>query len=381
MADYQVIAFSPLGSPLCDLSSFISLEMVRNVNDVGRLVLNIPPDFDNILFTGNDVLPDNRIEVRRRIGAGGFYLEGETQWLTIDGKKSQVQNGKRTSKLILEDAIALLARRIVAYQSGSAQADKAPTFIDNTMKDIVDENFMSAASDTARNINSIYSLLTVQADLGQGASLGKSFSRKNVLDVLKEMANASAQAGTYLAFDVVSPSSSELQFRTYINQRGTDRRFPSSINPVLLSSDLGGLFEASIEYDHSKEVNYAYAGGQGVAASRNIQVSSDATRIALSPFNRREIFVDARQVTAGDANENAKITSEADSAVRSGIVRKTFRATMSETDTNIYGLNVNFGDYVTALFDGQYINCRLNTIRINVLDKKETIEARLQSDV
>lgn len=372
-ADYQLILYDPFGVELGVLDSFSTLDLVRKVNGVGSLVLNLPKTFDDLLFTGDDIRPDNRIAVFRKVGGGGFYLEGDTQWMVVDGYKNLSESGERISIVKCEDAIGLLKRRTVAYNAGSAQALKTATFADNAMKAIVDENFSTSATDTDRRLAT--TLLTIQANQSLGASVGKAFARRNVLDVLIEYANASELAGTYLAFDIASQTQSTLEFRTYASQRGVDRRWPGGSNPVLLSQELGNLSGASIGYLHSQEINYVYAGGQGIESARNVQVSSDTTRIALSPFNRRESFVDARMT-----NTSSILIDEADAAVRAGNIKRPFSARFTENETTLYGLHVNFGDFVTAVYEGQKIDCRLNNIRLNVRGGQEQIDARLQGE-
>lgn len=372
MADYRFDLYTPFGVELAIIDDFVSFDSVRVVNGIGALSIIVPDKYDQFFFTGNDVIVDNRIAEQRRIGAGGFYLEGETHWLTVDGEKILTENGDRYSKIYCVDANDILARHIVAYATGSAQADKSAAAADNSMKDVVRENMGSTATDTTRDLSTY---LSIQANLSLGASVAKAFARKNVLEVLKEYANSSDQAGTYLAFDIVSPTPSTLEFRVYSGQRGVDRRYPNGSSPILIGPEFGNLSNVVRGYYHSKEVNYAYAGGQGTGASRAIGTASDSVRINLSPFNRREIFIDARLTS--DATQ---LADDADAELKNGLPRRTFTGQFIDTPSCTYGLHVGFGDFVTAVFEQESIDCRLNRVHLSMSDGKEKINIQLSAD-
>jgi hypothetical protein len=370
MADYQIGLLDPYGTPLAILDSFQHLDYVRIVNDIGSLVLIMPDVYDKLLFVGTDVRADNRIEVNRRIGSGLQYRDTDTQWLVTKGEKIFNSRGERLTKITCEDLNTLLRRRIIAYNSGSTQASKTDQ-ADDMMKAIVRENLGSLATDTDR---SWATYLSVEADLGLGQSISKSFSRRRVIDVLKELANASYQAGTYIAFDIVATSQTTLLFRTFAGQRGIDRRHPAGINPLIIGPDFGNLADVVRGYDHSAEITYAYAGGQGEGASRVIGVASDTTRIGASPFGRREGFADAR--TTSDATQ---VQDEARSLVKGGVPRNTFTGVIVDTPSTIYGLHYGFGDIVTAVFEGESIDCYIDKIRVTVTPDKEQIDSQFRA--
>lgn len=372
MTDYQISLIDPFGaSQLAILDGFFSLDYARVVNAVGALTIVLPSTYDDILFSGNDIIKDNRIEVRRSINGQSYYLDTDTQWLVVNGLKTLSGNGSRTTTIACVCANHLLKRRTVAYASGSSQAEKTAV-ADNLIKAIVRENLGSSATDTAR---SWASYLAVQADLSLAPSIGKAFARRNVLQVLQEVALSSYQAGTYLAFDIVAVSQSQLEFRTYIGQRGIDHRWPTSTSPLLFGAEFGNLTDIVRGYDHSEEVTYGYAGGQGQGASRAIGTASDATRIGQSPFGRIEQFGDARQTS------NATLLAdEADMIVKNGLPKNTFEARIIDTPQATYGLHYSFGDYVTAVFEGESIDARIEKVRVQVKDGVETITANIKGN-
>lgn len=377
MAEYEVDLYSAYSAKLAVLTNFTSLDYARKVNSRGALTITLTAEYDDLIFFQGDVLPDLRIAVNRKVGGSSFTLSMQTIWLVRDAIRIIDEAGQRLTTLICEDLIGLLQRRIVAYSAGSSQAEKTSDAADDMCKTIVRENFGSLATDTARDITTY---LTVEADANAAQVISKAFSRRQVLPVLQEIAKSSFQAGTYLAFDIVTDDPTLVpQFRTYINQRGLDRRWPSGLLPVVFGIEFGNLADARREYNHLDEVTYGYAGGQGEGVSRVIGTASDAVRLVSSPLNRIEQFSDARTTS-----DSVSVTDEADALVKGGVPKNIFTARIVETQNTLYGVNFNFGDYVTAVFLNERIDCRIDTIHINVARSdiysglQESIDAQLK---
>lgn len=371
MAGYQIVLRDPFGNQLAIIDDFISLDYVRVVNGIGSLTLTLSKKYDTLLFVGSDIKVDNRLEVQRQIGNGNFYLDTQMQWLIRAGQKTLDSKGQRLTVLNALCLNTMLTRRIVAYIAGSAQADKT-TFADDMMKAIVNENLGASATDVNRIINALY--LSVQGNASAAQSIAKAFSRRILLPILQELALASYQAGTYLAFDMVANTNALFEFRTYIGQRGIDRR-QSSASPVLLGPEFGNLTNVVRGYDHTQEVTFGYAGGQGIGASRIVGTATDAVRVNASPFNRIEKFLDGRQ-----SSDVTHLNNDANNLVKDGLPKNTFKAEIVDTPATTYGLHYNFGDYVTAIFEGETIDCRIEQVRVTVKNKDEVIKATVQAN-
>jgi hypothetical protein len=376
MADYRADLYSQFGVLLAQIDTFFSIDVVRVVNDVGVLVIEVPSIYDSFIFYNNgildDVVPDNRIQLMRRVGAGTFYVYTDTQWFIRDARKVLTGDGKRITVIKALCANNLLTRRIVAYDSGSAQADKSDQ-ADDLIKAVVRENLGSLATDPLRSISSY---LTVQADSGSAPTISKAFSRRNLLDIFREVALSSYKNGTYLAYDIVVNSPTVLDFRTYIGQRGIDHRWPASNNALLFGPEHGNLTNIVRGYDHTQEVTYAYSGGQGIGTARVIGAASDTIRIAQSPFGRIEKFTDSRMTI-----DPTILADEADFLVKSGIPINSFIATIVDTPATTYGLHYNFGDYITAVFEGESIDARIDMVRVTFRDGKEVINAQIKGNI
>jgi hypothetical protein len=314
---------------------------------------------------------DGWLEVWRRAAGGLNYLDTETVWFIRDVSRRLNERGERFITVIAYSAADLLKRRIVAYAAGSSQAEKTGA-ADNLMKAIVRENLGSLATDTSRSISAY---LSVQADSGAGPSLSKAFSRRNVLTVLQELAQASLEAGTALFFDIVAPEVGSLEFRTYTGQRGIDHS-STGARRVTLSPAYGTLTEVVRRYDHASEQNYIYAGGQGEESSRAVATASDASRISLSPFNRCEGWVDARNTA-----DSGLLSAEAQAALRAGRPRQEFSGKILNTGSVQYGREWAFGDRISAEFDGEVVDGRVDEINVRVENGQEEIQAGLRVEL
>lgn len=360
------------GNRLTVISNFISLDYARQTNGVGSLVLVLPySSYYQLIQTYY------QLEVWRSAanGTSSPYLELETIWIITYYKIVLSQSGELLLEVHAVDGPALLDWRWVVYYAGSAQAGKSGV-AGNLMKAVVRENVSSTANDytgtaTTRGLSA--SVFTVQADLGDGASIDMQFAWQNVLAVLQDMANASVTAGTYIAFDVVSTGFGTREFRTYSGQRGVDHRLTTS-NPVLLDPAVGNLAESSLAYDYAGEVTFVYSAGQGEGADRKVATSSNATRLGMSPFSRRETFTDARQ-----SDTQAQVQDSADAALRAGRGMVVFDSKVIETPYTRYGIEYNFGDILPCQLQGQLIDCRLDKIHVSVVNSLETIDVVLQS--
>lgn len=363
--DYRIAVYTPEGQPLANVEQFASLEYALTENEVGAMTLVIPPILSEDLFK-----VDTQLAIYRTVDSTFTYLEGETRWFVrkiniLDGESGQLMT------ITAYDAKHLLGRRVVDYFAGSAQATESSTAIDNSMKTVVSENLgSSAGSATGRNISTY---LDIEPNLTLLPTSSKSFAWRNVLTVLQEMAKDSAQRGTYASFDVVW-TGSKFVFKVYSVQRGVDRRIATG-SQLLFALEFGSLSSATLERDWSEEANYVKVGGQGEQSERQVASATDSDRIIASPFNRMEVFQDAR-----NSSTSAQLTAEANDRLWQGQPRLRFTGTVQETTTTRYGREYGFGDLVTARYRNFTFDCRISRVNVLVDEGGEHIEAKVESD-
>lgn len=366
---YTVYLGTPFGVRQAVLP-FLSLEYTLAVNTVGALTVVLSQAIDPALF-----VRDAQIEVWRSVDGGPEYLEGGKVWLLRRSERTIRANGERTSTLTAACCNDLLRRREIAYDSGTAYTSKTGA-ADDLIKAFARENLGSGVT-SDRDVSAyadISSLLSINADISQAPSLTVAAARDNLLSTCQKIAQASATAGTYLAFDITW-TGAVLQLATYTQQRGTDHRSPLGLNPVILSPDFGNLSDVIVTDNYQDEATITIAGGQGTADSRTIATATDTVRTTASPFGGVERFVQAN--TTGDATALADV---ADAALRNGRPRRSVAGRIQETVGTRYGRDWGWGDQVTVQVDTVSANARIDAVAVRVAGGVETIDAAIRID-
>lgn len=371
MTSYSCYLSDAFGNRLADASNFLLLEYSRVVNNVSTLKLTLPGNFN----TQYIINPDGRIEVWRKLDSGREYLDTDTVWLIKKVTQKIDASGLQSIVVEADTPLSVLREpgRFVNYAAGSAQATYAAAPADNQIKQVARENIGTSAAGS-RNISAY---ITIDPDLSLGASVAKSFAWRDCLKVMQEFADSSTTAGTYVAFDIVSDNPTSLVFRTFIQQRGVDHRFPGGINPVLISPEMGNLGEVVFSQDYRDEITWVTAGGKGDGSARLIANVQDTTRQGVSPFGLREYFKDATQY-----DTTTGLSAEANATLRSGRVKTIFQGRLIDMPDSRYGVDWAWGDYVTAQAFGQLIDCRIEAVSVSIKPGTgyERIDAWLRSN-
>ena len=341
----------------------------RVVNGIGRCSVVLPDGFDRGLIG-----IDYRIEIWRA-AEEGLPLALENSFMIR--RPHTETNTATTTKIDLNGVGGndLLKRRVVAWVAGSAEARKTD-FIDDMMKDIVRENLGAlAGNDPDGNSRSFdAAFFSVDPDTGLGPSITKSFSWRNVLDVLQDLSEAAREAGDQVYFAVEPANVTDYIFKTYINQLGQDRRFPGGFNPITFSVEDGNIEFPSLDEDYDEELNYVYGAGQGEGAGRNIQTAFDLAAMNRSIWGRREGFRDSRQ-----EDTDAGVTAEAQAKLSEGRPKRRFSAELTSIAGSRYGLDWGFGDRVTVTYADRQFDAMIWSVSISVdEDGLETVIGRVE---
>lgn len=348
----------------------ISFETVRSVNTIGTLKFSMP--FGTV--PSNWLQQDYGVLIMRSTPGGTMAILHETLYL-IQKVRHRNEAGKRVTTVECVDANDLLRGRIIAYYAQSSQAAKSAIAADNMLKDFIQENLSSTASDYASSTSRglAAGTLAVQADLTLAPTRSKNCAWRNLYDILREVCNDSRTQGTYLAFDIVVKPGLGLEFRTYTGQRGIDRR--SGTNAVILSEAAGTLINAELTMDYTQVCTTIYAGGRGEESARIIQTASDTTRIRTNK-SRREDFIQAFQ-----GETAAYVLGEAQAELANRRPKLSFSAEFQETPTVRYGVDVGFGDYVRCDEFGYLLDCRMDTVSLAVDEEgRERLDVALRSE-
>lgn len=351
------------GERIADASDFINLEYSRVVNAPSWLKLELPAS-----DIGNIIIPDGRIEVWRRPANGVELLETEAVWLIQNIEQSLSDSG--AAQVIIEAVHPLwsLSKRFVLDKSTSAAAKKTGP-ADDMIKAIVREQAGTNASAVRRLP------FTVQTDVTLGPTVDKAFSYRPVLEVLQEIAQTSTQLGTYLAFDLVGTGGSGLEFRTYTLTRGVDRTFPGGLKPLLVGPEYGNVSSAKVRRVWDGEVTAVTVGGPGEGNQKKTTTVSLQQRYQRSPWRYLETFFDASNATTVSERQ-----SEAQYALRSNRPWFAVEATLLSTPGAEYGVDWQWGDFLTLQVFGLSVDCRVEAVTFRVSGGEEQVDAVLKSE-
>lgn len=365
---YEIWLTDDRGARLVLLDSFLTLEASRVVGHIAFFGMSMPLSFDIGL-----IAPDRMIQIWRKPTGGRLGLWGVfflRRWIFETSGSDEIVT------MAGPDVKDLLRRRIVAAYSGSVQASKTD-LADDMMKEVVTESIADGVKPTPDAGTRVWADLSIQADLGNGPTITRSFPFDRLLNtsgngVLSVLAKASREAGTEIFFDivpnVVGSDSINFQFQTFTGQPGQD-----VTSQVVFEQQRGNLGDPRLEYDHIGEENYIYAAGQGEGPARNVQQVYDSTRYNASQWNRCEGFADARNQSPDDGVREA-----GRSRLESGRPRIRFTAIPIDTAGTRYGINWDFGYKVRAKYKNVEFDTIIRADSISVDDSGEDIGVGLE---
>lgn len=370
-AIYTIYLLSNNGVRIGIIDRIESIEYALVTNDIGVMKIVITPG----VTIPSTALPDGSLEVWRRTLDGVNTLVGETRWLIQRQTVTREGNGLVKVTLFALSPLWLFGEpgRFIDAFATTSGALKTGTF-DNLMKAYVRENAGSSASGSRQILG-----LTVDPDTSQAPSTTKSAAWQPLLKVLKDLADSSAQSGTYLAFDLIATgdvSGLGLIFQTFVGQRGIDRRLTSGNGAVVLGSAYGNLAETSLEVDYSTEVTFCKTGGQGDGPGRLIGSYTNTDRTTATPLRWREVFKDATSY-----DNTTGLNDEAENVVRANRVRAVISGKVQATQDTQFGRHWNWGDYVTVQEFGYQFDARIDAVSVTYTGGREEINAVVRSEV
>lgn len=352
------------GERIADASDFINLEYSRVVNAPSWLKLELPATTN----LSNVIVPDGRIEVWRRPTNGFETLEADAVWLIQNIEQSLTDSG--AAQVIIEAVHPLWAlnNRYVLDKSTSAAAKKTSA-ADDMIKAIVREQAGVNAASLRRFP------ITVQTDATLAPVVNKAFAYRPVLEVLQEIAQTSAELGVYLAFDIVGTGGSGLEFRTYTLTRGVDRRFPGGLKPLLVGPEYGNVSAAKVRRVWNEEMTAVTVGGPGEGNRKKLTTVTAQQRYLRSPWRYIEDFFDASNATT-----EAERQDEAQYALRASRPWFAVEATLLSTPGAEYGVDWQWGDFLTLQAFGLSVDCRVEAVTFRVSGGEEQVDAILRSE-
>lgn len=367
---YQVVLKDQDGTRVALFDSFASLNITKEVNGIGSFSLSFY-DNNDIRFGLFEL--DGQIEVYRSLPYAGLDWYLEFEGLIRDFKRTTDEGGHQYIEFIGYGYNHLLTRRNIAYKSGTTFAEKNAD-CETVMKAYVSENCGPLAGDATRIRSGIMPGFAVQAvsgDAGDTPTWTGDRAFEDLLDVLQEISDFSHHSEPTdrgLDFAVVGTGAAAFEFRTYIDQLGTDRTVGSA-NPVVFSLELGNLRDFEHDRDYTGEITIAIVLGKGERSTRKVIYRENTNESALSPWN------DIETSHSSSLNEfEYQLEDAGDAVLRESIYRESFSGTPMQTPSSLYGLHYFLGDKVTVENEGIERDKKIVSVTINVEGDRENLE-------
>ena len=177
---------------------------------------------------------------------------------------------------------------------------------------------------------------------------------------------------------------------TLIIGAGEDRtrhRGNKAISSVVFSQSLSNIANTDYTVDRSKLKNTVYIAGEGEGTDRkwyNIDVNSDVTFGERIGWNRRELWVDARDIqseqdnkTLTDAEYEELMKQRANEKAKDNDLSEEYTATVTDiTKQYTYKTDYNIGDFVTVADEelGMEIDAQITNVTVTRQDDREIID-------
>ena len=224
---------------------------------------------------------------------------GKIEEVTYTQEKDKGRGGQKIT-VVGYEAKNVFSQRIIVPAAGQAfyaiGTAGSPVVAETVMKTLVKDQCGATAVDANRK----FSLLSVVADAARGVATFISARYSNLLGQLK----AISTAGT-IGFGVTFDLTNKLFVFDVIP--GTDRSFGNiGGNPVVIfSPDYDSAQAVTIKNTNIAYANHAFVGGTGSGSARTIQARALNGGTVQTDLARREVFINASQLSNSTDLNNA----------------------------------------------------------------------------
>lgn len=355
-ATYQVMLKSQQGQRVALFDAFAALTYQRQRNHPGWFQLDL--DFRDERIDLFEL--DCQIEVWRRGDWEEAEWEADFEGFHRRGEDATGRRGEPLYRSWGPGYLDLLATRhgLYWYHNADALVVRGYLVLTATPPEII-AGFVSREAgplalydSTDRRVPG----LTVAEPPIVGDVITEQLRNDQLLDTIQALAKAYG-----LDIRLVGIGPAEFEFR--VAQVGVDRRVgnPDFRAPVIFSLEHGNMRQPRYIEDALDEITDVWVGGQGEGKARIMHQVQDLIRIAASPWNRREVFIDARDASAITTLEarGQKILE-----ARGPIVDLSFGIT--QTEACKYKHDWDLGDLITAIYRDVQKDYRIESVLVIV---------------
>lgn len=347
------------------IDNYQFLEFSQKLSDswFGQLRMEFAPEDDALVFFRETLTRDFIVEIYRtdpQLNTRNLVFEGFHRTL-VDQIKS---SGVVVITLYFTGYSNLLKRRITMPDAGQEVSLKTGV-AETVIKAFVTEQAISPV-DATRTITG----LTNEADSGAGGTAEYSARYTLLFTVVERLAE---QGG--VDFGIVRNTTVGTFLLRVKALWGTDRRIGNADGnaPTLFDITLNNMSIPIFTLNGTNEINYVYIGGQNQGAARTILEMSNATAIAVSPWNRYEDFVDARNESAVDG-----LTTRGQAVLTEHEVKSELTFNIEETDGTRWLRDFSLGDIVSARYGDTLFTKKIVKITV-VVSAGQTGKAQIEN--
>lgn len=368
---------------IVDFNLFVEIQIQRSVGEIGSCYIKLSGGSNStavltFMARYNLLKKDTILLIYRIVGSKKTLLL-DTVWFVRTIEQYRETTGSFILKITAYDTNYLLAARLTSGQFNNApQTVYQNTQISSVMSSLVSFNIGSQAG--VRRMASF----SEANDLGNYGyavehytTTGIAYPYVNLISALQELSQLTqtpSQANEDLFpvyFDTVAVNTNAFIFQLFANQRGADRRYSNgSRKGLLLSDTLGQLQRLRFVADWQDEktsITAIYRENTTITRITN----RDERRIANSPFSVREAFI---------TSPTSDVKSATISALREpqNYPQYTVYATIQDVPAFLFGVDWNYGDYVTVNAFGTQVDARIHAMTITLTNKAEQIDVNMQ---
>ena len=235
------------------------------------------------------------------------------------------------------------------------------------LQELMKKNISGVDSSDPRYLNLAYSYFPTPPKIYQKTSqVSKQVTGGYLWDAFEEVMEQD-KLGIFM-FPYLTQDS-EIQDVKYIEtilSVGSDRRVGNKDGnvEVVFSQDISNLARTSYERNTEQYMNHCYIAGEGEKENRkwfDYDINSDVQLLNKNGFNRRELWIDARDIQSEqdnkiltDAEYEVLIKQRVSQNAVENTEQKSYEATLTEqTKQYKFGVDYNLGDWCTIL-DTEY---------------------------
>lgn len=235
------------------------------------------------------------------------------------------------------------------------------------LQELMKKNISGVGKDDARYLNLIYGYFPTPPLIYQKTSkISKQVTGGYLWDAFEEVLEQDKIGILMFPYLVQDSEVSNIQYIETILSIGSDRRIGNKDGnvEVVFSQDVSNLARTSYERNTEQYMNHCYIAGEGEQENRkwyNYDINNDVKLSNKSGFNRRELWIDARDIQS-EQDDKTLTESEYEALIKQRVAQnaventeqKSYEATVAEqTKQYKFGVDYDLGDWCTVL-DTEY---------------------------